>query len=82
MGLPEPKSLTQTKGASSSAYADKLKELGAMIKGTAKPISDYARKKEYRLSQPKTKGASYVNPTDRIERQVKLGELGKMIKGL
>jgi hypothetical protein len=33
--------------------------------------------------QIKTKGASLlVNPVSRVERKVKLGELGKMIKGL
>jgi hypothetical protein len=53
-----------------------------MIKGTAKAISDYELEKEYRLSlqQPRVKGASYVDPTARIERQVKLEMLGKMIK--
>jgi hypothetical protein len=53
-----------------------------MIKGTAKAISDYEIEEEYRLSlqQSSVKGASYVDPTARIERLVKLEMLGKMIK--
>jgi hypothetical protein len=53
-----------------------------MIKGTAKAISDYEIEEEYRLSlqQSRVKGASYVDPTARIERLVKLEMLGKMIK--
>jgi hypothetical protein len=50
-----------------------------MIKGTAKAISDYEIEKEY-LQQSRVKGASYVDPTARIERLVKLEMLGKMIK--
>lgn len=50
-----------------------------MIKGTAKAISDYEIGKEY-LQQSRVKGASYVDPTARIERLVKLEMLGKMIK--
>ena len=55
-----------------------------MIKGTAKAISDYELEKENRLSlqQSRMKGASYVNRTARIERQVKLEMLDKMVKGL
>jgi hypothetical protein len=47
-------------------------------------ISDYELEKENRLSlqQSIVKGVSYVNPTARIERQVKLEMLGKMVKGL
>jgi len=34
------------------------------------------------LQQTRVKGPSYVNPTARVERQVKLEMLGKRVKGL
>jgi hypothetical protein len=74
MGLPEPniKSLPAT--------TNKLQELGQIIKGTAKPLSEYELDRHYRL---KTKGASsLVNPVIRAEREVKLEMLGKMVRGV
>jgi hypothetical protein len=68
--------------AASSYYQGKLKELGAIIKGTAKPISDYELEKQ-RRQQINTKGASLTcSRYHPVEREVKLKELGKMIKGL
>jgi hypothetical protein len=86
LGLPEPKTLPATKGASS--YSDKLSELGQIIKGTTRPIPEYERERQYRLSEwrptPRTKGASALaaryDRVNRIEREVKLEMLGKMVR--
>jgi hypothetical protein len=65
------------KSASSYNKRKKLAELGAIIKGTSYPSME---------PMLQTKGASFsANDTSRIgpiEREVKLKELGKMIKGL
>ena len=64
------------KGASSYYRQKKLTELGAIIKGTS-----YAGLSPWLQPQTKTRGASEVTrKLGPIEREVKLRELGKMIK--
>jgi arsenate reductase-like glutaredoxin family protein len=79
--LTQHKPTITIKSASSYSKQKKLSELGAIIKGISYPSLE---------SMFQTKGASIVrnndNPRPRkpgpIEREVKLKELGKMIKGL
>jgi hypothetical protein len=70
--------------AASSCYQGKLRELAAIIKGTAKPLWFYELGEQYLLdidNNKKQRGAS-LDPASRVKRKVKLEELGKMIKDL
>ena len=62
------------KSASSYSKQRKLSELGAIIKGISYPSLEP-------LPMFRTKGASVVRNNHPIDREVKLKELGKMIKG-
>ena len=74
----KPKPTISIKSASSYRRQKKLSELGAIIMGTSYPSLEP-------MFQTKTKGASEVDNKPRrpdyLERELKLRELGKMIRG-
>jgi hypothetical protein len=73
--LSKPKPTIRVKSASSCEKRRKLTELGAIIKGTSYPGVE---------SVFRAKGASVIKKITRpgpIEREMKLRELAKMIRG-
>ena len=73
----KPKPTITVKGASSYYRQKKLSELGSIIRGTSYPSLEP-------ITMFLTKGASKINISQKpgpIEREFKLKELGKLVRG-
>ena len=82
---PQTRKVTVSVKSTSSYYKQKkLSELSAIIKGVSYPGISYVDVKKTNVT--KTKGASNVGNLPRksnpLDRQFKLKELGRMIRGL